>query len=466
MTRIAGLALLPLLAATPVRQDPPKPQPVKATRGDLTVTLELDGWFEPIRPFEVVVRPQVLQIELVVTRVAAHAARVRKGDVLLAIETRDADRALAAAEDEARLAESALEKARQELVLGERSDALALERADNELRLAQEKLRSYVEFEAPQERAERELGLIRSQDQIDNQKEELDQLKKMYSAEDLTTATAEIVVRRAERNLARSIAALELARKRFDRLVKVDQPEEARRLELALRQKELDLERLRAGRGHSKLQREVEVRKAERELAKQRERVDRVRADRAALTVTAPFDGAVYFGQLKEGKWAGTEAMARALKPGEKIPAGQVAMTLVEPAEMRFRAVLREADWARVAAGMGAEVTASAIPGEIMRGTLESAAETASPDGSFELPVRLVDVNPRIAGGMRGRARVTVKEVKGAVLVPVGCVFEEGGAKKVRLAAGGVREVKVGETDGRMTQILEGLSEGEEVLPK
>jgi multidrug resistance efflux pump len=465
MAKLAGLALLPFVAA--LAQDPPKPQAVKATRGDLTVTLELDGWFEPTRMHEVMIRPQALQgVELVVAKAAAHGARVRKGDVLLSVETREADRAVAAADDELRVAESALDKARQELEIGERSDALALERAENERRLAQEKLQSYVDFDAPQERAERELALIRSQDSIDNQKEELAQLKKMYSSEELTTATAEIVVRRTERNLARSTAALDHSKKRFEKLIKVEQPEETKRLELALRQKELDLERLRAGRGHAKLQRELDVRKAEREVAKQRERLERVRADRAALAATAPFDGAVYYGQLKDGRWGGADAMARALKPGEKIQAGQIAMTLVEPAELRFRATLREADWARVAAGMAAEVTAAALPAEPMKGRVEPPAEIASPDGGFELPVRLADANPRLAGGMRGKAKLTLKEVKGALLVPAGCVFEEGGAKKVRLAGGGTRDVKVGETDGRMTQILEGVSEGEEVLPK
>jgi len=469
--KLAGFAAvavtLPLLAPL---QDPsgkpqPQPQPVKVVRGDLTVALELDGWFEPVRAQEIAIRPQGLQAELVVASAAAHGSRVRKGDTLIAVDTKDADRAIAAADDELRLAESAAAKAEQELDFGARGDALALERGENERRLAEEKLRSYKDFEAPQDRAERELALLRGQDSIDNQREELDQLKKMYSSEELTNATAEIVVKRAERNLERSLTSLDFSKRRFKRFVEIDQPEETKRLELALRQKELDIERLKESQANSKLQRESDSRRDQREAAQKRERLEKLRADRAALSVTASFDGAVYVGQLKDGRWSGTDAMARLLKPGERIPAGAVVMTLVEPGELRFRGALREADWARAAEGLAAEIAPTAFSSEKLKGATGAPAETASQDGSFEVSIRLADGHARLVGGMRGKARITLKELKGVLLLPAAVVFEEGGAKKVR-TSDGAREVKVGETDGKMVEIVGGLAEGDEVQPK
>jgi len=82
--------------------------------------------------------------------------------------------------------------------------------------------------------------------------------------------------------------------------------------------------------------------------------------------------------------------------------------------------------------------------------------------------VRIHDVpDAGLKPGMTSEVRILVTEIEDALLVPLQAVTEVGGDYVAYVAvAGGVerREVVIGENDGRMIEIKEGLDAGERVF--
>jgi HlyD family secretion protein len=433
-------------------------------KGNLTVSLEFDGSFEPAEGFEVRIRPEALGAELTVRQAVEHGRSVKAGDTILTLEAKNAEEIVAAAEADVEATRAARDRAEEDSKLSDRAEALAHEKAKRDKLLADQKLQVFKQVDQPMALAASDQGVVRLQDSIDDQKEELAQLEKMYKSEELTNATAEIVVMRARRRLERSAFDLEQAKERAKKLKEIDLPNQLDQLVREAAEKTHALEAYEKLAPFGRAQKKAELAKLRIAARKAETQLERIRQDLEALTVKAPSDGVVYYGRCLKGKWEGTEDLARNLRPGEKAAANQVLMTVVGKG-LRFRTETAEADVMKFSVGAQASIVPAALPDSKIEGSVASIAPVSG-GGGFETRMSLAQAPERLVPGMKGKATIVLEELRDVLLVPSVFVLDEGG-KKICHTRDGVKEVTVGKSSGKKTQILSGLAAGDVViLPK
>ena len=191
----------PATLTAPATQPATQASTTIAKRGSLSIVVDGQGAFDPVDPFEVRPRFKGYNGELTINNIARNGAAVKKGDVLLEIDPAAMKRMLAAAENEALAAKATLERAQADAKVAEHADALALRQQEQSLKEAEQGVKWFETVDGPQYLKQVDLSVKQAENQMNDEQDELDQLKKMYKSEELTNATADIVVKRAVRQL-------------------------------------------------------------------------------------------------------------------------------------------------------------------------------------------------------------------------------------------------------------------------
>lgn len=474
MLRLAAIASLVFLALQD-KPEKPKEKPaeeaeelVAAKKGDLTPVYELEATYESVESSEIKLKPEAYQGDMTLVKVAAAGDAVKKGDVILTLDRAPIDKQIAALEHDLRIARATHEKQQADLEIGARGEALAMTQAETAFKDATANLKAFEECEGKHMVAQVELNVRFLEDALKDQIEELAQLEKMYKSEELTNATSEIVVRRAKRNLERTKLAIDMGKAEAANVKDVKYPQQRQTLAHQIEMSKNALEGLKAAQTLTRVQREVEAAKAKTTLAQLEEQAAKLKRDLEFFAVRAALDGRVYYGQFQHGAWT-SDAVAPLLVAGEKLQPGQVLLTVCGPG-IRARADLAESDYFDVTPGLEASVVPTASPDAKHEGTIKAKSLVGALKGaaaSFEVRIDFKQPPADLLPGMKGKATVRGKELKDVVLVPSHAVAAQNG--KCSLTVCGkdgktsTREVTVGKSDGKMTQIKTGLEAGEKV---
>ncbi len=190
-------------------------------RGSLTLSLDLNGIFEPVAMQEVRIRVKRYQGELTIRKIVSQDSKVTKGDVLLELDTEKVDLQIAAAENDLKTAQANLAKAESDVALGRTGDALAMANMKNELANAHTALDRWDGIDGETFALSAGMQAKISDFYVENASDELDQLHKMYKSEDLTSDTADIVLKRATKTLGFEQILGKIAHVASDRLTQV-----------------------------------------------------------------------------------------------------------------------------------------------------------------------------------------------------------------------------------------------------
>jgi multidrug resistance efflux pump len=314
-----------------------------------------------------------------------------------------------------------------------------------------------------------ELGVRNAKDNVEDQNDELDQLKKMYKSEELTSATADIVVKRAIRSLDQSKIMLEMTQERSSKTKEFEFPKGSQGYVFAVDGKKQELDKLKVQLEQSKVSRQSSAFAAKQALDKAERKLKDLKDDREKLTVKAPSDGVLLYGQLVNGGWQ--NASPRALRVGEKPLPNQVLMTLFTPGRLRLKMELSEPKAGEVKAGLPAWIVPLALPEAAVKGTTGAFTPIGVMRDNNQFipaPVDLGSADPRLLPGQRASVHVDAGQLNNVLTLPVAAVSKG----RVRMKVGGGdskdvwREVVTGASDGELVEIKSGLSEGEEVYAK
>lgn len=434
-------------------------------RGTLTVAVDGTGYLEPVDPLEVRIRPKVYGGELTIAHVVPNGSAVKKGDVILEIDPTHARKQLDAIENENEIAHAGQTKVEADAKIAEQTDALNLRMQTDATRQATDEVKWFETVDGPQELEIADLMVKNSKANMDDQQDELNELKKMYKGDDLSTDTADIVVKRAVRSLEMAKASYQMQVDRSRKTKTYVYPAMRERVNDAAKQADQQLESLKIAQAQAKVVREASLKATRAATEASDEKLADMKADLEKLTVRAPGDGIVCYGQFNGGAFQGADG--RSLRVGEKIAAQQVVMTCYTPGKLRVHLDLPETKFFLVREGLRATLTPDAMPDLKTDGTFEAspAVPVATQQGvNYGTTLAMASVDSRLVPGMRVKVHADAADAENALLVPNtaiadGCVWV-----KTRDGSKEKRQVTVGRSDGKHTEIKQGLTEGDQVF--
>lgn len=470
----APLTVLLLLAAAlaalgpgAARADETEPATVLVRRGPLGEVLEATGLLVPTRLEQVTCQPRDPRGTLEVVE-SAPEGPVVQGQVLVRFQDEDLRKQVEAARAALQLARVKLERGQRDAQLGDVDRALALDEAVRAKRLADEALERFVKVDRKLREVEAVHRLDGTRIRLENELEELQQLEKMYSADDLTEETEEIVLRRARNAYERSLQAYEWQKQRHEWYMTLTLPEELDNLHVAVRKGAARLERLEALQPLDTEAGRMDLARQRTALAEQEEDLAQLEEDLAGLVVKAPLAGLAVPGAFSQGKWSQLAETPALLGAGEKVKAGTVLYTVFDPASLIVETSVKEADLAAVRPGLPATFTTALTGEEALEAKLFSVAHHGV-GGSYAVRLQPGKRDERLRAGLGCKLRIMRPDAPDVLSLPATCFTEEDGAFFVHVPGEDGPEkvaVKVGRTAEGRREVLEGLKAGQPVLEK
>jgi len=373
----------------------------RVTRGNVVLSVSATGTVQPASLVEVRSRATGE-----VTRVLVDEGQaVRRGQVLVELDDPDARHAVESARASLRSAEANVAAAQARLD-ELRAGATVYERqqAEEAVRQAETALAQATENLARQEQLFRE-GYV-----------------------------AQSVVDQARHDVQTAQSQRRAAQAKLDDLVAGSTPQQLAAAEAAVLQARAQADQARAS-----------LRQAEEQLTETR--------------ITAPITGVV---------------VKRSVDVGQSIIGGSgvggtLVITLAQVNPLYATVQVDESDIAGIRIGMPVRLTADALPDVVLRGQVQQIAAEAQVVQNvtqFAVTVVLQNPPPSLRLGMTVDAEFVTARRTGVLVIPAQAV-KGGNPPTVTLVSNGelvVRPVKLGLSDGRMVEILDGLVEGDVVF--
>jgi len=466
------LATLPMVAGSPAASDPPpaaaapaavvkeapssKPERKEAVaeRGTLALVLECVGRVEPAKVTDVSLELEAFGGQVKVKELPRRSGPVRAGEAIAVLEGKDFERGLEELRTQVADMRSRLAMQRDEREMQARQEAAGLERALVAAELAQQALDLHRDYESAKSLEMADLSLRRSLDGLRDSRDELSQLEKMYQGTSLQSETKDIVLERARRDVEQGEVYVRFAKRDNELFKAIRAPNESRRIADQAKYAKLDLESTQLQRKLGEIRSELDMARAERELRELERRLSNMEGDAKRLRVTAPADGFL---------------VLKVTRVGERLQPGQDIAEVADISAVRVRGSI-VADAIRfVRPGDSLEAWFPARPDLRAEATVDEIVSIGSPDGegaTFPFVATLRGADPAVLPGLEARLLVRGSASE-RVLVPSSAIKRDKGRYTVKVPSGDAeaeREVRIGLSDGKKTEVLSGLAAGDKVL--
>jgi HlyD family secretion protein len=444
-----------------------KPAVVKVEKGPLTSAITLKGTVQVEGAKELQVRLKVWPGPLVVHKVVEHGAPVKAGDVIVEFEIDKIDQALRDARQTRELAELAIRQAELELPLLEKQAGMDLAAAELANKESRDDLKYHLEVGRPLAEQQAAFRLKSANYQVEYAREELKQLQKMYKDKDLTEETEQLILKRYMRTVESSEFMLKSAQIDVEHTLKVTLPRKEQAAKDAAAKAEVALKKARDVQPLALKQKRLAFAKLLYDDGLARDKLADLEKDLAALKITAPIDGLAYHGRFVRGQWLGTAGPDGPLARGGNVVPGSAFMGVLPRNKLVVRAEVDEKDVAGLKAGLSGRLTPTAFPDEKIASKVMRVA-SAPLAGKFEVWIEPeATSSSSLMPGMTCAIRVVTSRHASALTVPASAVFDDAdddGHYVYRLGHTPEKHtVRLGRRVGERVEIVEGLSENDEI---
>ena len=461
------------------KKDDAKKPPItyKVQKKPFKIELSLKGTLEPNETAEVVFRPQASPggpfggLPLTIRSAVEHGTKVRAGDIIISLDTQRIDQIIEDIQTDLKVTEASVKLTEEEIVLLKKAVPLDLASAERDDKVARENLKYFFDI-SKGETEKRAHNYVKSAKfYLEFAQEELRQLEKMYKANDLTEETEQIILKRQRHYVDMAKNYYKEAEIQRDYMLKVELPRRESSLKETVEREAILLEKARATLAPLVNHRQQALTKLRHEFDKNKHRLQELQKDRQAMTLLAPRDGIVYYGKFAKGQWEGASAMANRLTPHANVMPNDVLVTIVKPRPLSVRLQVEEKDVMLIKPGLEAKAKPTFNLDLRIAGKVTKVSSVPSAPGKFEamLALEIPTVAENLMPGMACEVKLVPYSQKSAIVVPAKSVVEEDDKYYVHIVSKkgkqDKREVRPGRTSGDQTEIIEGLREGEEILP-
>jgi HlyD family secretion protein len=438
----------------------------------LKIEVSLDGVFEAQTMTEIALRPESWS-SFKVLKAVEHGRSVGQGDVLVQFDPKEIDKAVDDQRTGQKLAELTFKQAEIGLKILEQTTPMDVAAAERNKRHAEEDMARFFEIDRQMRRKSADQSLKSSEQSLEYQLEELRQLEKMYKADDLTEETEEIILKRQRDAVERYKWYLEMAKVDHEQTLKTDLPRQDESIRQMTEAIKLVTERAKATLPLQLQSQQIELEKMKVQRAQDEEKLQKLLADQALMTIKSPAEGVVYYGKCVRGQFSGGSSMAEKLRPGQSVAANSVLMTIVKPRPLIVRVTVPEKELHWIRSGLKATVQPVAYPDLRLAASVAGVNVIPEADGKFvaELRVNLDPQADAITPGMNCKVKLIPYLKQRTLTVPASAVKtdelddqrhyvylvdKDGKQKK--------QPVTVGKKTEDQVEILDGLVAGDKVL--
>jgi len=445
--------------------------PYRVKREPFKIEVTLKGMLEGEKTAEVAVRPE-LWAAFEVVKAMEHGQAVKRGEVLVQFDVEKIDDELADMKTKRAIADLMFKQAEETLKGLVASTPMDLESSDRLQKYAHEDLARFLKLDRLLLEKTAHYLMKSAEDYLENSRDELNQLEKMYKADDLTEETEKIVMKRQRRAVERAEFMVETSRANRDETLKIDLPRRQIAMEQSVKKLDIAAAKVKVSLPAALNQAQIEFDKLKTDRARDDRKMKKLLADRELMTLKAPIDGVVYYGRFARGRWSGAEMLVESLRPGGMVMKGAVVMTVVQTRPLVLRSSLGEADVQKIRAGMKGTARCAALPDLKLSAAVSRVDTIPSSADSFEVHARVqADAKTEaVVPGMSCSVEVVAYAKDMALVIPAKAVMSDERdetRKYVFLVQEGKpreRDVAVGKRSDDRVEIIAGLTEGDEIL--
>ena len=201
---------------------------------------------------------------------------------------------------------------------------------------------------------------------------------------------------------------------------------------------------------------------AENNLVKSQKKLQQVEDQLHFAKVVAPSNGTVLTVPVVEGQ---------VIIAAASVNSGTTLMTIADLRKLLVQTHINQVDVARIELSQPVKLRAESLKDLEMEATISFIAPVATVTNNvkgFDVQALIDKPSSRLRPGMTVNMTVPIARADDALSVPISAVFKGEGNKKIVYVRKGEttekREVKIGVTNIEHAQILQGVSEGEQIL--
>ncbi len=461
--------LIPLICLASVFTHTALAEDYSVTKKPFTKVTTLSGTFLPSNSSAISIAPEIWTT-FSITSYVSQAAIVKKGDSLISIDTKKLDEHIAKEEKNRETDLLNLAKAKHDLAQLEISTPRSLAKYARAEKEALDDLKWFTEIGRPHEIESTNSGVERAELSLLYQKEELKQLEKMYSEDNVTEETEEIILIRTRNSVKRGEFALKSAKISAARTLESSIPRNFEKLKHSAKSATIDHAAAQKSLTRALETKRLDVAKAIKADTEKVEKLAKLKTDRAMMNITAPANGIIYYGSMKDGKWNPGTA-SKILNVGSKIPANTTIMTFIPTSStLNLSAFATEAQLASLKKGAKGRASSTLQPYSSFPITVNSVSTHPEADSKYHVSITQNNaIQQNIVAGMKASIRVISDQKENAILVPVTylTLADNGGyTVKLKMADGktATRAVEISVANKEHAVITKGLEVGQVII--
>ncbi len=435
-------------------------------KGELVLGINQPGTVSAKKKHRVV--PQA-NVRTTIVWIIEENAKVKKGDVVAKLDATDLENRILDEKIELENLEKEEELAKETQKLEDSTQAANMKAAEDRVAKADDALRKYLRFERRQKRDSLDLDISNAETKLDDAEEtyrnykanpetDTDEDKQKEYKKKLTSAQNSISA--AENELENT----ENSRRLWEMY---DDPSKLKALYNEVDQADLNMEKVKVAIASSRARTNRSLHNYRRRIRRVSENVQQNEKFLEMMTLYAPADGIVIYGN-PDRPHSNPD-----IKPGMEVWRGMILMTIPEMSEMVVNLDLPEQYRSKVKVGDRVIVTPDSMPSVKFTGTVDMIPtlpvniifwDSSSPK-VYKSRIKFDQQSDLLVNGMSVQIEVITNTIKDTLFVPVESIFEDKERFYVYLQTpgGGNKEVdvKIGESNDRFVQILDGLKEND-----
>ena len=435
-------------------------------RGDLVLGITQPGTVSAKQKHRVV--PQA-NVRSTIVWIIEENAKVKKGDVVAKLDPTDLENRILDGKIELENLEKEQELALETQKLEESTQAANMKAAEDRVAKADDALRKYLRFERRQKRDSLDLSISNSQTKLDEARETY----RNYKANP-ETDTDENKQKEYKKKLANAQSSIDSAENELEnnessrRLWKMyDDPSKLKALYNEVDQADLNMEKVKVAIQSSRARTNRSLHNYTRRIRRVRENLEQNEKFLQMMTLYAPADGIVIYGN-PDRPHSNPD-----IKPGMEVWRGMILMTIPEMSDMVVNLDLPEQYRSKVKVGDRVVISPDSMPSIKFHGMVDMIPtlpvniifwDSTSPK-VYKSRIRFDKQSELLVNGMSVQIEVITSTIKDTLFIPVEAIFEDKERFYVYLMTpgGGNKEVdvKIGESNDRFVQILDGLNEND-----